>query len=949
MKTNHSLKMNLSSFRLLHLAPFLMAGLLAISVRCISAATLPYLDAFTYSTGNLGAVGSGGGWDAASSSFVAVASGSLAGPAGFPASAGNRIALTKGAGSNYVTFATSGQLTSGQVYFSFLFQPGTSSGASSAGLDIAALTAQDASTPAINVQLRNNSGFKLGIKKAGGTAAFPSSTVTAGTTYFVVGKYDFSTTPHTASLWVLTTFASTEIAAGAATISINTGTDFSAVAGIGRFYLSGSGVPTAGADLDELRIGTTWASVAAGAPGLAARLAFTTQPATALVNSTMSAVVVQIQDTNSQAIASNNVPVTLTLTAGSGVLGGTTTVNSDTNGKATFSNLTIDAAGTGKQFTATASGIGAGLSNALSSIFSITNPPVVVVTGSPVITQTVLTVTSVILRGVNGPTNGTFQVMAATDLLKPILQWDALNTFSFDSAGRFNCTNPVTPGVAQLFYCLKVGDSGLTAPQITSQPQSQSVIVGQNAAFSVTASGTQLSYQWFFNTNTLLNGKTSPTLNIANAQPGDQGGYSVIVSNSLGSVTSVVATLTVTVAPTNGAYYVATNGSDANPGTIDSPFLTLPKAISVVLPGETIYVRGGTYYYSQTVRFEKSGTSNAPIKLLAYAGEKPVFNFTNQTYADANRAFLITTNGNWWQFKGLEICYAGDNAMKFEGSHHRIEQCVFHDNGDTGLQIGFGHYDANPNGQLAAFIEVINCDSYLNYDAKTHGGNADGFAAKLHCGRGIVFTGCRAWENSDDGWDLFETDYSVVISNCWVWKSAFVGQGNGNGFKMGGDGAGGSSLGTHYAYNCVAFACKVNGFTQNSHRDGEVVINCLSFTNGASGYNYFFEGTLNSGKQNVFKNNVGIRRNPASSGNNFSEDNAPLEQNNTWNLAVTPNAADYGDLTEAAAKAPRQPDGSLPAGFARLVSGSDLIDQGVNVGIPFSGPAPDLGPYEYAP
>ncbi len=47
------------------------------------------------------------------------------------------------------------------------------------------------------------------------------------------------------------------------------------------------------------------------------------------------------------------------------------------------------------------------------------------------------------------------------------------------------------------------------------------------------------------------------------------------------------------------------------------------------------------------------------------------------------------------------------------------------------------------------------------------------------------------------------------------------------------------------------------------------------------------------------------------------------------------------------AKAPRQADGSLPAnGFARLVAGSDLIDQGVDVGIPYLGAAPDLGAFE---
>jgi hypothetical protein len=484
----------------------------------------------------------------------------------------------------------------------------------------------------------------------------------------------------------------------------------------------------------------------------------------------------------------------------------------------------------------------------------------------------------------------------------------------------------------------------LVPPGITTQ----TVLVSNNVTFTVVASGTApLSYQWFFNTNSPIPNATNATHGITSLSTNDAGAYSVLVSNSYGATNSAFATLTVNVPSTNGDWFVSPTGNDANPGTIAAPFATLNKAIAVVQPGNIIYMRGGIYLPNATIRITNSGTAGSRIQLLAYPGETPYLNFTNQPYADANRGILFPTNANYWTVKGLEIGYAGDNGIKVEGSHHRFEQCVFHNNGDTGLQIGFGHTNVNPGGQFAAYIEVVNCDSYLNYDPNSSGGDADGFAAKMHCGQGIVFTGCRAWENSDDGWDLFETDYSVVISNCWTWKSASFGQGNGNGFKLGGNGDGGDSVGTHYAYNCVAFAHKVNGFTQNSHKDGNVVINSLSFSNGASGYNYFFEGSLNSGKQNVFQNNVGIRRNPASTSNNFIEDNAPLEQNNTWNLSVTPNAADYVSLLEAAAKAPRQADGSLPTGFARLVSGSDLIDQGVNVGQPFNGSAPDLGPYEF--
>ena len=103
---------------------------------------------------------------------------------------------------------------------------------------------------------------------------------------------------------------------------------------------------------------------------------------------------------------------------------------------------------------------------------------------------------------------------------------------------------------------------------------------------------------------------------------------------------------------------------------------------------------------------------------------------------------------------------------------------------------------------------------------------------------------------------------------------------------------------------------------------------------------------MNSGRQNIFKNNASIPRTGVNGGG-FIADNVPLEANNSWNLAVTVNSADFMDIAETAAKAARQPDGSLPTGFARLVAGSDLIDKGVNVGIPFNGTAPDLGAFEF--
>ena len=83
-------------------------------------------------------------------------------------------------------------------------------------------------------------------------------------------------------------------------------------------------------------------------------------------------------------------------------------------------------------------------------------------------------------------------------------------------------------------------------PAITLAPQSQTVNVGQTVNFSVTASGTApLTYQWQFDGAKIL-GATSSTLTLTNVQTGEAGSYTAVVTNSFGSVTSTVASLTVT-------------------------------------------------------------------------------------------------------------------------------------------------------------------------------------------------------------------------------------------------------------------------------------------------------------------------------------------------------------------------------------------------------------------
>ncbi len=437
-------------------------------------------------------------------------------------------------------------------------------------------------------------------------------------------------------------------------------------------------------------------------------------------------------------------------------------------------------------------------------------------------------------------------------------------------------------------------------------------------------------------------------------------------------------------------YFIAPNGNDnTGNGSLSKPWFTLTKAISVAEAGDTIYCRGGSYDFRETIRITKSGQEGKRIHVFAYkkddgAFEQPIFDFTNQdkggTTEEMGRRRGIVHQGDYWYFYGIHITKATDNGVKLEGSYNIYERCTFSWNGDTGIQLGFGHsfQDSHPgisknNGSYCAYNYIVDCDSYCNYDIPTKGGNADGFACKMHNGKENWFIRCRAWWNSDDAWDLYETDYPVYIIECWGFASAPRGgilageQGNGNGIKLGGNGTGGSSVGVHQVWNSVAFNCNktgsVKGFDQNSHSGGVILVNNLAY---GCGYDFMFEKSSSVTMQ--FYNNVCLGKQEMSSNHVESNNAIGTATTKGWITATTGvSATDYTDLSEDAAKMPRGIDGSLPTGFARLKAGSKQIDTGkdgltaplpTTIGQPLVGTAlqlyqpvfgnaRDMGPYEF--
>lgn len=124
-------------------------------------------------------------------------------------------------------------------------------------------------------------------------------------------------------------------------------------------------------------------------------------------------------------------------------------------------------------------------------------------------------------------------------------------------------TVPVTVNSGMLV----VGASAL-ALGINTQPQSQTVTAGANVSFTVAATGNGLlTYQWRFNGGN-LGGSTASTLTLNNVQTNQAGQYTVVVSDSIGSMTSAVAQLTVNlpadqISPTINIVLPTTNPSYA--------------------------------------------------------------------------------------------------------------------------------------------------------------------------------------------------------------------------------------------------------------------------------------------------------------------------------------------------------------------------------------------------
>jgi hypothetical protein len=414
--------------------------------------------------------------------------------------------------------------------------------------------------------------------------------------------------------------------------------------------------------------------------------------------------------------------------------------------------------------------------------------------------------------------------------------------------------------------------------------------------------------------------------------------------------------------------HVAPTGDDAAAGDATTPFATLMRAQRAVSPGDTVIIHGGLYRMDDTriarrhrlwayvIDLDRGGEPGRPIRYVAAAGEVPVFDFTAVKPAGLRvNAFNVTAS--WIELVGIDITgvqvvQAGHTqsiCVENTGSHNRFERLRMY----RGQAIGY--YSTRGRDNL-----VLDCDAFENWDHTSDGGkggNVDGFGCHPAKGStGNVFRGCRAWFNSDDGYDCINAAEAVVFERCWAYGNGYSpgweSRADGNGFKAGGYGGTPveglpSPIPRHVVRHCLAVRNKAGGFYANHHPGG-----CDWFNNSAhrNGVDYSMLGRLPDnvtdvpGYGHVLRNNLSLGTRRVLS--DIDEAGCTMSHN-SFTLAPEPGHDEVESVDTAQMIMPRQPDGRLPdITLLRPKAGSRLIDAGIDVGLSFNGAAPDLGAAE---
>ncbi len=197
--------------------------------------------------------------------------------------------------------------------------------------------------------------------------------------------------------------------------------------------------------------------------------------------------------------------------------------------------------------------------------------------------------------------------------------------------------------------------------------------------------------------------------------------------------------------------WVAPGGSDTADGSQARPFRTVAKALSLVKPGEAVYLTTGTY--RERLRLEeRGGTSARPLTLRAAPNATPILRG-----GTGSSTSMIDVRGAYWRVEGLTVDVAGDRAFaalwRGSGARQGVLRRNKLKNGTSGAGVNVAEYASDV---------LIEGNEIHNFQ-KAGGGDSHGIILQTTA-RNVVARGNNIHHNSGDGVQCIGPEAGATIS-----------------------------------------------------------------------------------------------------------------------------------------------------------------------------------------